>query len=122
MNCPYCGAAVEASAERCAQCDTHITWDADEATFETPGPLVRVFTAWDPAALPVIESLLEVNGIPFEVANDFVQDFFAWGRLLAGYNTATGPPIVHVQADHADEARELIDSAASEPLAAESGD
>jgi hypothetical protein len=77
---------------------------------------VRVFTAWDPAALPVVESLLEANGIPFEVSNELTQDFLSWGRVIAGHNPVCGPPVVHVPADRADEARELIDSATSQPL------
>jgi hypothetical protein len=93
-----------------------VAWEGDEATFSTPGPLVRVFTAWDPASLPVIESLLEANGIPFEVANEVTQDFFAWGRLLAGHNPACGPPVVHVPAERADEARELISTVGGTPV------
>ena len=122
MKCPYCGAPVAAGAVKCAQCDTAIEWVGDKATFKTPGPFVRVYTAWDPAELPVIESLLEANGIPFEVSNEVSQDFFSWGRLLAGHNPAFGPPVVHVQADHADEACTLIESAMSEPQAVDSSD
>jgi len=122
VTCPYCGAAVNAGAEVCAQCGSRIEWDGDDATFETPGSLVRVFTAWEPASLPVIESLLEANGIPFEVANEVTQDFFSWGRLLAGHNPVCGPPVVRVPADREEEARELIKAAASAPLPAESAD
>jgi len=119
VKCPYCGAAVVKGAEKCAQCGSGIVWSDGGARFFTPGPLERVFTAWDPAALPVIESLLEANGIPFGVANEVTQDFFAWGRLLGGYNQATGPPVVMVPTERADEARDLIHSARTEPLAAE---
>ena len=116
MNCPYCGAAAAQGSERCAQCGSAVVWDGDVPTFSTPGPMVRVFTAWDPAALPVIESLLEANGIPFDVANEVTQDFFSWGRLIAGHNPACGPPVVHVPSEYADEARALIDSAVIQPL------
>jgi len=119
VKCPYCGAVVSEGAERCVQCGSGIVWDGDRAQFDTPGPLERVYTAWDPAALLVIESLLEVNGIPFGVANELTQDYFALGRVGGGYNPATGPPVVLVPAQRADEARELI-AAMSEPLAAES--
>lgn len=119
MKCPYCGAPVTKGAARCAQCDSAIAWDGDTATFSTPGPLVRVFTAWDPASLPIIESLLEANGIPFEVSNEVSQDFYSWGRLIAGHNPAFGPPVVHVPATRADEARALIEVSAAAPLTEE---
>jgi len=111
MRCPYCGAEVIAGMEHCAQCEIPIEWEGDEARFLAPGDDVVVYTARDPASLPVIESLLASNDIPFVVANDVTQDFFTWGRLGTGYNVLVGPPLVKVPADRAAEALELIASA-----------
>jgi hypothetical protein len=65
--------------------------------------------------LPVVESLLQANDIPFVVTDEVSQDFMSWGRLIAGYSPVAGPPVVRVPADHAEAARELIASASAEP-------
>ena len=111
MRCPNCGTEVQARVEHCPQCEIAIQWDGDTATFQMPADDVPVFMATDPAMLPVIESLLEVNGIPFIVTDEVSQDFLSWGRLIAGYSPVTGPPIVRVPAEHAEAARELIATA-----------
>ena len=115
MKCAYCGAPVERGAERCAQCEVRIVWDGDTAEFLVPEGYVPVHAVTDPALMPVIKSLLAANDIPFEVSDDVSQDFMSWGRMLAGYNPVTGPPIVRVPAEHADAARELIASASTVP-------
>lgn len=108
MKCLYCGVAVTPGAEKCAHCDTVIEWKNDEVEFIPPADLVEVFRAWDPALLPVIESLLETNGIPYVVENDVMQDILGWGRLTWGYNSITGPPSVRVPQDRVEEALELL--------------
>ena len=108
MRCPNCGTEVQQGAVRCPQCEIAISWDGDTATFQVPGDAVPVFVAKDPAMLPVIESLLEANDIPFVVANDATQDIIGWGRFVDGFNPVTGPPIIRVPAEHAEAARELI--------------
>lgn len=115
MHCPYCGTAVAPGAERCERCGIAIRWEGEEATFEPPGEFVTVFTAWDPAALPVVESLLESNGIPYLVANDVIQDMFSWGRFIGGFNPVFGPPVVKVPELHADAARAMLVDLASVP-------
>jgi hypothetical protein len=115
MHCPNCGTEVQPGATQCRQCEIPIAWDGDTATFQVPGEDVPVFVAKDPTMLPVIESLLEVNGIPFVVANGVTQDLIGWGQFNLGYNPITGPPIVKVHAQHAEAARELIASASTVP-------
>ena len=70
---------------------------------------VVVFTAYDPTALPVVESLLLANDIPYVVNNELGQDVVGFGRV-AGYNLALGPPVVTVPAAYEQRARELIES------------
>ena len=115
MKCPYCGTPVELRAERCAQCEVPITWNGDVAEFHVPEGFVPVLVAIDPTQLPVVESLLAANGIPFEVSDEISQDFMSWGRVLAGYSPVTGPPIVRVPGEFVEAARELIASARSAP-------
>ena len=115
MNCLYCGAAVSIGQAQCAQCGVAIEWKADEATFETPGEFVEVYRAEDPASLPVIESLLETNGVPFMVTNQVTQDFLGIGRFGSGYNNVFGPPVVKVPESRAAEALELLSLAEKRP-------
>ena len=111
MHCPNCGSEVQPRADKCPQCEIAVAWDGDVATFQMPEDDVPVFVARDPAMLPVIESLLEVNGIPFIVNNEATQDLLGWGKVNVGYNPITGPPVVLVPAEHAESARELIATA-----------
>jgi hypothetical protein len=117
MRCPNCGTGVEQGVTQCPQCEIAVAWEGDTATFHLPQDDVPVFTATDPAMLPVIESLLDASGIPYVVSDDVSQDFMSWGRLIAGYSPVTGPPVVRVPAEHAEAARELIASARVGPAA-----
>ena len=116
MKCPYCGEAVADQAEACVRCGSRITWGEDGVNVAEPEHWVPVFTARDATSLPVIESLLESNGIPFSVVNELAQDFLAWGRAGVGYNPVIGPPVVRVPSEREQEARELIEASASAPL------
>ncbi len=115
MKCPYCGTAVTRGDTACSQCEARIAWVGEEAEFEVPESFVPVFVAYDPAMLPVVESLLSANGIPFVIPNDTTQDFMGLGRLGVGYNAITGPPVVKVPGEHAQAASELIASIAEAP-------
>jgi hypothetical protein len=108
VRCPYCGTTVVEGAESCRRCDSRITWTDGEATFITPDTFVPVFTAWDATSLPVVEGLLEANGIPFTIANDTTQDSVGLGRLGVGYNAVVGPPVVRVPGEFEAAALELI--------------
>jgi len=71
--------------------------------------LVEVMTIPNPAMVPVVRSLLEEGEFTFVIKNELTQDLFAWGQFGTGYNPITGPPIVLVDADRAEEARQLLD-------------
>ena len=120
MHCPYCGTMVVQDSATCVQCGSQIVWEGGEATFATPESFAPVFTAWEASSLPVIESLLAANNIPFVVANEAIQDVVGLGRAGVGYNPIVGPPVVRVPSDREAEARELIAAAASAPSEAES--
>ncbi len=117
MKCPNCGSAVIAGAEACAQCEVRIVWEGDIPNFQGPDGYIPVFTAYDPAMLPVVESLLTANDIPFIVPNDTTQDMFGLGRMASGFNAIIGPPVVRVPSEHVEAANELIASIGELPPA-----
>ncbi len=110
MRCPDCGTSITPQAETCLQCGVRIVWDGGTAEFYPPETFVPVFVAYDPAMLPVVESLLTANGIPFVVPNEVTQDIMGLGRLAGGYNLIVGPPVVRVSSEHAQAASKLIAS------------
>lgn len=69
--------------------------------------LVTVLETHDPLLTPVVQSLLEAEGIPCSVLNEFTQDLIG-SRLVLGYNPVLGPIRVQVEAQHEEAARELI--------------
>jgi hypothetical protein len=77
--------------------------------------LVPVFEITNAALVPFVESLLTSVGIPYFIKGERVQDFFGWGRLAVGFSLIAGPPVVYVEPDRADEARELLADVKSAP-------
>jgi hypothetical protein len=115
MKCPNCGTVVSPGAEACTQCEVRIVWEGDTPKFQVHDGYIPVFVAYDPAMLPVVESLLAANAIPFIVPNDSTQDMFGLGRMGSGYNSIIGPPVVRVPSEHAQAASELIASIVETP-------
>ena len=70
--------------------------------------LVQVYESGNPALIPIIESVLDDADIEFMTKSENLQDLFAWGRLIGGYNFAIGPVHFLVRSEDADEARELL--------------
>lgn len=109
MYCPECGSEYREGFTRCVDCDVPLT---AEPPAEGPEPLpegelVTVLAVEDPGRLALAESLLMDAEIPYSKKNDFVQDFFAGGRI--GPNPVVGPVLVQVFPQHAEEARALLD-------------
>jgi len=110
MKCLNCGSEIELHAAKCPQCEVAIRWKGSEPEFLHPAAFVPVYTGRDANELPVIESLLLANNIPFVVSNDATQDIVGLGRMT-GYNLALGPPVVRVHESDVAAARDLIASA-----------
>lgn len=68
---------------------------------------VTVLETYDPLLPPVVQSLLEAEGIPCFVLNEFTQDLIG-SRVLLGGNQILGPIRIEVDAQQAEAARELI--------------
>lgn len=70
--------------------------------------LVTVMATDDPSLFPVLQSLLEAEGIRCVIANQVAQDVIGMGRLVTGFNPVIGPALLQVAPEDLDAARELI--------------
>ena len=71
--------------------------------------LVMVFQTSDPIVLVMVKNALDGEGIPFVAQGEGVQDWIGVGRFPSGYNAVTGPVRIHVAAENADRAREVLE-------------
>jgi hypothetical protein len=71
--------------------------------------MVSILKTGNAVELTIVRSLFQSAEIPFTIRGDGVQDLFALGRL-GGFNPLTGPAIVEVPEDYADDARALLAS------------
>ena len=104
-------ATYEDSATTCSDCGTALV--TEEPVFPPPP-----FMAWDemvplmhvsqPALVPVIEGLLEAEGIRHYIHGANVQDLFGAGRIGSGFNVIAGQPVLFVESERADEVRQLL--------------
>ena len=75
--------------------------------------MVTILKTGNAVELTILRSLFESAEIPFSIRGDGVQDLFALGRL-GGFNPLTGPAIVEVPEEFAEDARALLESAVEE--------
>lgn len=75
---------------------------------ETPGDLVAVFNTTDAALLPIVTSALDAAGIPFFVQGEQHLGLFPLGSFGVGVSKRALGAIIHVPAERADEAREIL--------------
>jgi hypothetical protein len=99
--CSDCGSAL-------VQTRPEFDVEPDEVGWDEMVPIMHVS---DPNLLPVIESLLEGEGIAHHIHGANVQDLFGVGRVGAGFNVAAGQPTLFVDSRRAEEALQLIESA-----------
>jgi hypothetical protein len=83
-----------------------------EARKDEPAPtpdekIVEVFRSGDESLIPVLESVLMENDIPFSFSGETIQDLFAGGRL-GGFNFALGPARLFVRERDAAHVREIL--------------
>ena len=70
--------------------------------------LVTVFQTGNPIALALAKGALESAGIPFVSEGEGLQDLIGLGRFPGGFNVATGPVKIHVDARDAEAAKEVL--------------
>lgn len=79
-----------------------------ESSGEHGLPLVTVFATGNPALIAVAKVILRSAGIPFLTKGEGVQDLIGLGRLFHGLNLATGPMVLQVLLEDADDAKDLL--------------
>ncbi len=113
LDCPHARRTGEPAEYRggITQCqDCGSTLEEAPPDGETPGyqEFVPVMTVANAALVPVVESLLSSQEIRFFIKGEGLQDLFGSGRLGPGFSIIAGPPVVCVEPDRAEEARELL--------------
>jgi hypothetical protein len=118
---PECPGRTEEPAEyrdgvtRCQDCGATLVEGEPEPDVVEYEPFVSVLTIADASLVPVVKSLLASEGIRFFIKGEGVQDLFGSGRLGPGFSVVTGPPVLYVEPDRAEEARELLAEIESSP-------
>ena len=67
-----------------------------------------MFSTPDQGRIALAKSLLESEQIDYMVRAEGVQDLFAWGRALTGFNPVVGPVEFLVRSEDATRARDLL--------------
>ena len=107
MKCPNCGQDLAPGAESCPACSSSLA-GADTPPVPGAPDLVTILETNDPSLLPVLQSLLQAEGIPCVVTNEVAQDFIGYGRLVTGFNPVIGPAHLQVAPENVEAARALI--------------
>ncbi len=119
MRCPECDGEFRPGIIECPDCEVFLVPASSLLPRRTPHPpaytLVPVLETGNPALLAVAQSLLTGSGIDYETAGDALQDFFAMGRLGAGFNPVVGGAKLLVRDHDAEAARELLSELEDEP-------
>ncbi len=79
----------------------------DRPSPEPDMELVPILQVREETKLILIEARLEEAKIPYMAKGEQIQDLFGFGRLTV-VNPITGPVVIYVTSDHAEEARRLV--------------
>lgn len=101
---------------QCQDCGSALVEARPALELLEPEELVPVFEITNAALVPFVESLLTSADFRYFIKGERVQDFFGWGRFGSGFSIITGPPVVYVEPDRADEARELLADVRNAPV------
>ncbi len=110
MICPQCGTEYKEGFTDCADCHiplitgTAKEWEREKEFVR----LVPIYTTGNFAFVTVAKTVLEGAGILFNVKNENLQNLWGLGSMGTGYNPITGPMIIEVEAERADEAATLL--------------
>jgi hypothetical protein len=103
----------------CGHCGAELVEGAPEARLGDVDPgdddLLPLTPINDAAFASFLRSLLEAEGIRHAVRGEGGKDFFAFGRVAAGTQTITDPPMLLVDASRFEEAQELLETALATP-------
>lgn len=108
MYCPECGGEFRSDITQCPDCEVTLT--PTPPSEDHSQDMVRVYRSADAALLPVLRSVLDASGIPSIVQGGEAAGLFPLGSAGGGEDNRYLGAVVLVPADHADEARELLQS------------
>jgi hypothetical protein len=109
MFCPECEGEYREGFLECADCGVPLVDKLPEPEPIPDAKLVTVLRTGNVNELAFAESVLTDADIPFVKKGEGVQDLFALGRLGLGFNPITGPIVLLVSEEHADEAARLLE-------------
>lgn len=110
MFCPECGAEYEEGIVECADCDVPLVHEPPSEP-EVP-EYVTILETSDLSVIPVLKTALEGAGIPYHTRGEGLMDIFPAETLGAPFHSSAGEVEIRVPVDRAEEARELLDTAA----------
>lgn len=110
MFCPECEGEYREGFVECADCGVPLVEKLPEPEpREIPDTgLVTLLRTGDLNELAFAEAVLTDADIPFVKKGEGVQDLFALGRVGLGFNPITGPILLLVPEEHAEEAARLL--------------
>ena len=125
MYCPQCGAEFRPGFDRCNECDVTLVHEPPPPEDHEAAPYARVFATSEADVIPVIKSLLQGAGIPFETDGEAMMNLFPSDLLGPVLSRPRGEIRFYVPDSRADEARELLSArpqAFAEPESGEEPD
>lgn len=110
MICASCGAEYNEGIEYCADCKIPLIPNISLDSGKRPKDirLVPIFEAANMAQLAVAKAILEGAAIIYNVKNEHLQNLWGLGSMGTGFNPMTGPIIIEVDSERADEAKLLL--------------
>lgn len=110
MFCPQCRGEYREGFVECADCGVPLVEEPPKPEPEVADAgLVALLRTGDPNELAFAEAVLTDAEIPFVKKGEGVQDLFALGRVGMGFNPITGPIVLLVSEEHAEEASRLLE-------------
>lgn len=113
MFCPECGAEFREGITQCADCDVPLVAEAPHG-HEAP-EYVTVLETSNLSVIMVVKTALESAGIPFQTRGEDLMDILPLPAesLRSPFHASAGEVQILVPEDRAEEARELLDTAAT---------
>ncbi len=110
MFCPKCGAEYRPGFDHCTDCDTDLVRDPPPEEDHEATPWVRVFSTSEVDVIPVIKSLLQSAGIPFETDGEAMMNLFPSDLLGPVLSRPRGEVRFNIPRNREKEASELLAS------------
>jgi hypothetical protein len=114
MFCPECEAEYREGFNKCSECDVPLVHELP--VVDHGEPTVGVFRTADASLLPVVESVLRAEGVPFSVQGEETSGgLFPLGSFGGGSDNRRLGAVIRVPKSREEEAKALLEAAV--PLA-----